>query len=74
MLDDGTQYVYGAGLIEQVVNGTPYYFLADGLGSTLAIVNSSGGIETTNTYDPFGKATVSVSGHSSEYQFALLEA
>ena len=71
VLDDGTQYVYGAsGLSEQVANGTPYYFLADGLGSTLAIINGSGGVETTNTYDSFGKATVSGSGHSSEYQFA----
>src|SRR5205823_10998307 len=35
VLDDGSQYVYGAsGLVSQTGGGNTYYYLADGLGST----------------------------------------
>ena len=38
ILDDGAQYVYGAGLEAMVASGSRYYYLADGLGSTMAVV------------------------------------
>lgn len=33
-------------------------FLSDALGSTLALTDSSGAINTSYTYEPFGKSTV----------------
>lgn len=42
ILDDGAQYVYGAGLISQVSGANTYYYLADGLGSVMATVDASG--------------------------------
>lgn len=74
MLDDGSyQYIYGAGAgpVERVAlsGGTTHYFLADGLGSTLAIVDSSGTTAQTYTYDAFGKATPGMS-FANEFTFA----
>ena len=71
VLDDGTQYVYGAnGLVEQVVNGTPSYYLSDGLGSTLAVCDGSGTVQQTYSYDVYGQATAGVNNHPTEYGFA----
>ena len=70
VLDDGTQYVYGAsGLAEQVVNGTPFSFLSDGSGSTMGIVDSTGTLQQTYGYDVYGKATAGTNNHPSEFQF-----
>ncbi len=74
LLDDGTyQYIYGvgAGPVERVAlsGGTTHFFLADGLGSTLAIVDSSGSTAQTYTYDAFGKATPGMS-FANEFTFA----
>ncbi len=33
-------------------------FLSDALGSTVGLMNSAGGIDTSYTYQPFGAATV----------------
>jgi RHS repeat-associated protein len=52
-----TQY-YDQGAI---VNGTPYYYVKDRLGSVDELVTSSGGIAAQYTYDPYGKRTI-VSG------------
>ena len=35
VLDDGSKYVYGAGLISQTSGANTYYYLSDGLGSTM---------------------------------------
>jgi RHS repeat-associated protein len=70
ILDDGSQYVYGAGLVAQIVNGTPYYFLTDGLGSTLAVVDGSGTLQQTYSYDVYGQATAGMNNHPTEYGFA----
>ncbi len=43
-------------------------FLADALGSTLALTDSSGSINTSYTYAPFGNTTVS-GGNANPYQF-----
>ena len=44
MLDDGSQYVYGDGLVSQVSGASTYYYLADGLGSTMATTDASGAV------------------------------
>jgi len=41
VLDDGSQYVYGNGLVSQVSGTSTYYYLADGLGSTMATTDAS---------------------------------
>jgi len=69
VLDDGNQYVYGAGLAEMVSGGTTYYYLADGLGSTMAIVDTSGTVQKSYTYDVYGKPTATGS-LANAYDFA----
>jgi len=34
-----------------------YYYLHDGLGSTIALVDSTGAVKNTYSYDPWGKST-----------------
>lgn len=43
--------------------------IADGLGSVIALTDSSGAIQTSYTYEPFGKTTASgtTSGNASQY-------
>ncbi len=63
-------YVYGAGLVSQVTSSESYYYLTDGLGSTMATVDSDGDVVNEYTYDVFG-ATRSESGaQDNEFQFA----
>ncbi|MBK7127665.1 MAG: RHS repeat protein [Dehalococcoidia bacterium] len=69
VLDDGNQYVYGAGLTAMKQSGSWYYYLADGLGSTMAIVDSSGNSQKSYTYDVYGEATPS-GGPANEFDFA----
>ena len=57
VLDDGNQYVYGAGLTAMKQSGNWYYYLADGLGSTMAIVDSSGNSQKSYEYDVYGEVT-----------------
>ena len=40
------------------------------LGSTIALADSSGALQTQYSYDPFGNATVSGASSSNPYQFA----
>jgi uncharacterized protein RhaS with RHS repeats len=54
---------------EHVTTGGTYYFLSDGLGSTLALVDSTGTVQGSYTYDAYGKATASGTV-ATEYQFA----
>ena len=55
VLDDGNQYVYGAGLAAMKQFGNWYYYLADGLGSTMAMVDSTGVIQKSYQYDVYGE-------------------
>ena len=48
---------------------TTWSLLADGLGSTIALVNSSGSVQTEYTYEPFGATTVSGSSNANPSQF-----
>jgi RHS repeat-associated protein len=69
VLDDGNQYVYGAGLVSQKQGGNWYYYLADGLGSTMAVVNASGTVQDSYTYDVYGTPTKTGS-LGNEFDFA----
>jgi RHS repeat-associated protein len=69
VLDDGNQYVYGAGLVSQKQGGSWYYYLADGLGSTMAVVDGSGAVQDSYTYDVYGTPTKTGS-LANEFDFA----
>jgi RHS repeat-associated protein len=45
------------------------YILADGLGSTVALSDGSGVVQTEYTYDPFGVTTTSGTSSSNAWQF-----
>ncbi|MEX0784304.1 MAG: RHS repeat-associated core domain-containing protein [Dehalococcoidia bacterium] len=69
LIDDGSRYVYGAGLEAMVDGADPYYYLADGLGSTMAIVDDTGTVQKSYTYDVYGKATATGT-LANEFDFA----
>ena len=70
ILDDGAQYVYGAGLVAQVSGANTYYYLADGLGSVMATVDGSGTLANAYTYDAYGKTTSATGSQANDFQFA----
>jgi hypothetical protein len=55
VLDDSTQYVYAVGLVSRITGTGTYYYLADGLGSTVAVVDGSGTTVASYSYDVFGR-------------------
>lgn len=63
LLSDGTAYLYGPGglPIEQIAGTTVAYYVHDQLGSTVALLSSTGTVAGTWTYDAYGK-TASQSG------------
>jgi hypothetical protein len=50
------------------------YFLTDALNGTLALTNSSGAIQNTYSYDPYGNTTQSGGGFTNPYQYTGREA
>ena len=58
VLCDGSYYLYGFGLEAMEQSGDWYYFLADGLGSTMAIVDDAGAVQNSCTYDVYGEPHV----------------
>jgi RHS repeat-associated protein len=50
------------------------YFLADALGSTIALTSSNGAIQNTYSYDPYGNTTQSATGFTNPYQYTGREA
>jgi RHS repeat-associated protein len=44
-------------------------FLSDALGSTLALADSTGAVQTQYTYDPFGGTTIQGAANANSYQF-----
>ena len=56
VLHDGSQYVYGAGLVCHSGANTDYY-LADGLGSTMKTVDASGAVVNGYAYDNANRPT-----------------
>jgi len=45
--------------VSQVSGANTYYYLSDGLGSTMAMVDSTGTVVKTYGYDVYGKVTSS---------------
>jgi hypothetical protein len=52
--DETFQYVYGLGRIAQVGSGATFYYLTDGLGSTMTLRDEEGDVDTTWDHDVFG--------------------
>ncbi len=81
VLDDGPSregYLYGAGLSAMKQSGDWFYYLADGLGSTMVLpaagrMDAAGDVENGYTYDPsregYGEPTVTGS-LANEFDFA----
>jgi RHS repeat-associated protein len=53
-----------------VVGGATSSLLTDVLGSTIALADVNGAVQTSYTYDPFGVATTSGATNTNSYQFA----
>jgi|GEM_PF-1128542 len=59
--DVTAEYVYGPGLDEMLsmTRGVAtYYYLADGLGSVLAVTDEGGAVVESYEYDPFGNVSI----------------
>ena len=56
VLYDGSYYLYGFGLEAMEQSRDWYYVLADGLGSTMAIIDYAGAVQNSYTYDVYGEA------------------
>ena len=71
VLDDGDfRYVYGLGRIAEVDGSdNAHYYLADGLGSTIALTDDSGTVENTYEYDPFGAVSASTGSQDNAFTF-----
>lgn len=76
LLSDGTtDYVYGpAGVPVEQFNasgaGNQQYYFADAHGSTVALTNSSGAVDATWTYSPWGQTTAHTGSASTPILFA----
>jgi RHS repeat-associated protein len=53
----------------EVSSGITSYFLADALGSPVAVTDSTGVVQTEYTYEPFGKTTATGASNSNSYQY-----
>ena len=60
----------GAGRSPMKQGGNWYYYLADGLGSTMAVVNSSGAVQKSYQYDVYGEVTGGSGSLANEFDFA----
>ena len=56
-------------LFQRTDSNGPVITLADGLGSTIALVDANGNLTTQYSYDPFGNTTIfgAASGNPSQY-------
>jgi len=70
VLDDGNQYLYGAGLSAMKQGSAWSYYLADGLGSTMAVVDASGAVQKSYQYDVYGEVTGGSGSLANEFDFA----
>ena len=59
-----------AGLISQTSGANTYYYLSDGLGSTMKTVDATGTVVNGYTYDVYGKKTSSTGSQANEFDFA----
>jgi len=73
LADGDNSYIYGptGTPVEQVSSaGTPSYLLADQLGSTRAITNSTGSVTGSFTYDAWGNVTGSTGSATTPFMYA----
>ncbi len=70
------KFIYGPGIDEPICmidctgeSEIKYFYHFDGLGSVVALSNTSGTIEASYSYDVFGAATVSGTEHGNPYRF-----
>ncbi|MDP9389703.1 MAG: hypothetical protein M3Q48_17760 [Actinomycetota bacterium] len=68
----GTYYTRdnAGGLVGERVSGANYYFLLDGLGSVVKIIDSTGAVVRTYSYDAWGKTTVGSGTVHSDFRYA----
>ncbi|WP_426108108.1 RHS repeat-associated core domain-containing protein, partial [Massilia sp. TSP1-1-2] len=64
-----SNYVWGAGLIEQVRDGQATYFHADGLGSVKALSDATGTARDTYEYDAFGGLEIHAGSTENRYRY-----
>jgi len=70
VLADGTNtYLYGNSRIAQQSATNTDYFLGDALGSVRQLVNTTGALTLTKSYEPFGNTLSSTGSGSSIFQF-----
>jgi RHS repeat-associated protein len=71
VIDDGSlAYVYGVGRISQVASDdTTYYYLSDGLASTMALTDADGDVVNTYDYDVFGSVRSQTGSQPDEFRF-----
>jgi RHS repeat-associated protein len=71
VVDDETyQYVYGLGRIAQAGSSETHYYLTDGLGSTMALTDEAGDVDTTWDYDVFGAVRGLTGSQPNDFSFA----
>ena len=73
LLKDGsTAYIYGPGglPLEQVVATSTYYFHHDQVGSTRLLTDSSGAVQATYQFDPYGNLSASSGLITNPFHFA----
>jgi RHS repeat-associated protein len=65
-----TTYLYGLGLIAETDNdGSTFFYLSDGLGSTSDVVESDGDVANTYTYDVWGAIRSSSGSVANQFDF-----
>ena len=66
-----TTYIRGLSLDEPYIRkgGADEFYETDALGSTVALTNGSGTLQTTYTYDPFGLTTQGGASSSNSFQY-----
>jgi RHS repeat-associated protein len=71
VLDDRThKYVYGLDLIAEVDDtDAPLYYLADGIGSTVGLVDDEGASQDAYSYDVFGGIRTQVAAELNNFTF-----
>ena len=68
--DEDLRYVYGMGRIAQVDGADTYYYLTDGLGSTMALTDEAGDVVNDYDYDVFGALRDSSGSQDNDFTFA----
>ena len=63
-------YIYGLDLISQERSSQTSFYLVDGLGSTVGLVDAIGTLTDTYQYDPFGKTDGQTGSTENNYLFA----